>query len=85
MPTWRDEGKEHVGGAKGLAELKEIAFSLAEPWRSSLLWIPDDTEVSCNTVAYWVTRPWDNHDGTITLAGDAAHPLPPRKYEPVFL
>ena len=79
MPTWLDDGKKHSGGADGLAELKEIASSLAEPWRSSLLWIPEGTEVACNMVAYWITVAWDNHGGRVTLAGDAAHPLPPRK------
>jgi hypothetical protein len=79
MPTWLEDGKEHFGGAKGLAELKGIAESLAEPWRSSILWIPDDTEIPPpNNVAYWITSPWDNRNGTVTLAGDAAHPLPPR-------
>lgn len=81
MPTWLEDGKEHFGGTKGLAELKGIAESLAEPWRSSILWIPDDTEIPPpNNVAYWITSPWDNRNGTVTLAGDAAHPLPPRTF-----
>jgi len=79
MPTYLDDGKPHAGGAEGLAELKEIAKSLAEPWKSSILGIPDDTEVACNKVAYWITTPWDNLHGTVTLAGDAAHPLPPHR------
>lgn len=78
MPTWLEDGKTHVGGKEGLKELKEIAQSLEDPWKSSILWIPDDTDVSCNSVSYWITSPWDNKQGTITLAGDAAHPLPPR-------
>lgn len=81
MPSWLDDGKEHFGGAEGLAELKEIAQSLAEPWRSSILWIPDDTEIPPpSNVSYWPMVEWDNKNGTITLAGDAAHPLPPRKF-----
>lgn len=80
MPTWLADGKEHFGGAEGLAELKEIAQSLAEPWRSSILWIPEHTEIpEPSNVAYWPTVEWDNKGGLITLAGDAAHPLPPRK------
>ena len=78
MPTWKADGKEHHGGAQGLAELKEMAESLVDPWKSSLLWIPDGTDVAPNKVAYWITSPWDNVKGTVTLAGDAAHPLPPR-------
>jgi hypothetical protein len=79
MPTWLNDDKVHSGGAAGLAELKEIAQHLTEPWRSSILWIPDGTEISPNSVSYWITTAWDNQSGTITLAGDAAHPLPPRK------
>jgi 2-polyprenyl-6-methoxyphenol hydroxylase-like FAD-dependent oxidoreductase len=84
MPTWLNDGKVHSGGAAGLAELKEIAKDLEEPWRSSILCIPDTTEISPNSVSYWITTAWDNHGGTITLAGDAAHPLPPRKLADIF-
>jgi hypothetical protein len=79
MPTWLNDGKVHSGGVKGLSELKSLAEDLAEPWRSSILSIPDSTEISPNSVSYWITSAWDNHGGSITLAGDAAHPLPPRK------
>ena len=79
MPTWLADGKSHFGGAQGLAELKELAPHLAEPWKSSLLWIPDDTDVSCNSVSYWPTILWDSKHGTITLAGDSAHPVPPHR------
>lgn len=79
MPTRLADGKTHVGGAAGLAEVKELASDLAEPWKSSLLWIPDDTDVTCNSVSYWPTLPWDSQHGTITLAGDSAHPVPPHR------
>lgn len=79
MPTWLADGKVHEGGAKGLAELKELATHLAEPWRSSLLWIPDETDVACNSISYWPTIPWDSQHGTLTLAGDSAHPVPPHR------
>jgi 2-polyprenyl-6-methoxyphenol hydroxylase-like FAD-dependent oxidoreductase len=79
MPTWLADGKTHFGGAQGLAELKELAAHLAEPWKSSLLWIPDDTDVTCNSVSFWPTIPWDSQHGTITLAGDSAHPVPPHR------
>jgi 2-polyprenyl-6-methoxyphenol hydroxylase-like FAD-dependent oxidoreductase len=79
MPTWLTDGKTHAGGAEGLAELKELAAHLAEPWKSSLLWIPDGTDVSLNSVSYWPTIPWDSRQGTLTLAGDSAHPVPPHR------
>jgi 2-polyprenyl-6-methoxyphenol hydroxylase-like FAD-dependent oxidoreductase len=79
MPTWLADGKDHEGGAKGLAELKELASYLAEPWKSSLLWIPEDTDVTYSSVSYWPTIPWESQHGTITLAGDSAHPVPPHR------
>jgi len=62
-----------------LAQLKEKGALLCEPFRSAVAWIPDDTVVTYDTMAYWVSIPWDNHDGRVTLAGDAAHPMTPRK------
>lgn len=53
---------------------------MAEPWKSSILWIPEETEIPPpSNVAYWPTVEWDNKNGLITLAGDAAHPLPPHR------
>jgi 2-polyprenyl-6-methoxyphenol hydroxylase-like FAD-dependent oxidoreductase len=79
MPTWLADGKTHAGGAQGLPELKEIGTHLAEPWKSSLLWIPDNTDVTCNSVSYWPIIRWDSCHGTITLEGDSAHPEPPHR------
>ena len=84
MPTWLVDGKIHEGGAKGLAELKEVAAHLAEPWKSSLLWIPDDTDVTYSSVSYWPTVEWDSKHGTLTLAGDSAHPVPPHRGQGEF-
>ncbi|KAN0123025.1 FAD/NAD(P)-binding domain containing protein [Hyaloscypha variabilis] len=79
MPTWLADGKTHTGGAQGLAELKELAVHLAEPWKSSLLWIPEDTDVTYSSVSYWPTREWNSQSGSLTLAGDSAHPVPPHR------
>ncbi|KAH8587040.1 monooxygenase [Bisporella sp. PMI_857] len=39
----------------------------------------DDTKITYDKMAYWVPIPWDNHDGRVTLAGDAAHPMTPHR------
>ncbi|CZR55964.1 related to monooxygenase [Phialocephala subalpina] len=50
---------------------------LAEPWRSSFLEMEDDMKFFNDRLYYWIPQAWNNHDGRITLAGDAAHPMPP--------
>jgi hypothetical protein len=85
MPSWRGTRDATLGDADRLKKLKEIANLLEEPWKSELLWIPEGTPVADNAVSYWITIPWDNADGSITLAGDAAHPLPPRKLSSRFI
>ncbi|KAG4428032.1 hypothetical protein IFR05_016486 [Cadophora sp. M221] len=51
--------------------------SMAEPFRSSFMDLPDSTKIFNDKLYYWVPVPWNNHGGKITLAGDAAHPMPP--------
>ncbi|KFY33453.1 hypothetical protein V494_07606 [Pseudogymnoascus sp. VKM F-4513 (FW-928)] len=61
---------------KTLADLKKKAENFAEPFRSANLWVPDDTPINESMISYWIPIPWDDHNGRITLAGDAAHPMP---------
>lgn len=65
--------------AARLAQVKEKARILPEPFRSANLWIPDDTRITYDRIAYWIPIPWDNRDGRATLCGDAAHAMTPRK------
>ncbi|EKG16086.1 Monooxygenase FAD-binding protein [Macrophomina phaseolina MS6] len=78
--TWRksdnDEDEEPV---VTLAGLKKRAATFGEPFRSANLWIPDGTKVYENRLSYWEPMAWDNRDGRIVLAGDAAHPMTFRK------
>ena len=66
--------------AARLKQVKEKAKVLPEPFRSANLWIPDDTHITYDQLAYWIPIPWDNRDGRATLCGDAAHPMTPRKF-----
>lgn len=58
-----------------LANLKKKAATFAEPFRSANLWIPEGTPIRENKLSYWIPIPWDDRNGRITLAGDAAHPM----------
>ena len=60
--------------------LREGSEKWIDPWKSALKWLPDGTEIPADKVNLWnnITR-WDNHEGRVTLAGDAAHAMPPCK------
>ncbi|OSS53927.1 hypothetical protein B5807_01314 [Epicoccum nigrum] len=47
----------------------------AEPYKSAIEWIPDDTPVLKDRLNIWKTQPWDNQEGRVTLCGDAAHAM----------
>lgn len=52
---------------------------VAEPFRSALLSLPADATIWCERLSQWPTEAWDNKQATVTLAGDAAHPMTYRK------
>lgn len=56
----------------------------AEPYKSAIEWIPDDTPVLKDRLNIWKTQPWDNQGGRVTLCGDAAHAMTFRKYAKLF-
>jgi 2-polyprenyl-6-methoxyphenol hydroxylase-like FAD-dependent oxidoreductase len=62
-----------------LQVLKEKGKAFGEPFRSVILNIPEDTKMYNQKLSYWIPTQWDNHDGRVTMAGDAAHPMPPCK------
>jgi hypothetical protein len=82
VTSWNGLRDRRLDDAGRLALIKERGESLAEPFRSAIMWIPDGTPVPYNDIGYWETVAWENQGGRATLAGDAAHPLPPRKLNP---
>lgn len=76
--TWstkRDYDTTSLQGPAILSDLKQRAKSFGEPFRTALESIPEGTQCWHNQLTYWVTTPWDNHNSTVTLVGDAAHPM----------
>lgn len=51
----------------------------AEPYKSAIEWIPDDTRIRKDELKIWKTVKWDNQGGRVTLCGDAAHAMTFRK------
>lgn len=60
-----------------LAALKEKAKTFSDPWKSALEWLPEDHPIWDFKFAEWdpglSEHKWDNRNGRMTLAGDAAH------------
>ncbi|MCJ1311570.1 hypothetical protein MMC25_005243 [Agyrium rufum] len=79
VTSWRGEKDPNMTNSERLAEVKKKASVLAEPFRSAVEWMPEDTPVTYDPIAFWEPLPWNNHGGRVTLAGDAAHPMTPHR------
>ncbi|KAL7944856.1 FAD/NAD(P)-binding domain-containing protein [Trichoderma barbatum] len=66
MPTTNEER---------LAWIRSLASDWAEPFRGIVHDIPEETELREIVLEDWPPQEkgWDNHNGTVTLVGDAAH------------
>ncbi|KAI9650021.1 hypothetical protein NHQ30_000034 [Ciborinia camelliae] len=75
----QDEEAMVFDDAARLRQVKEMGKRYAEPWKSAFEWLPEDQPVWYFGLAVWDPREefhhWDNRNGRVTLAGDAAHPM----------
>ena len=62
-------------GPKILEDFKDRVKLYGEPFRTIIQSIPEDTHCWHGRLSYWPTEKWDNRNGTVTLVGDAAHPM----------
>ncbi|KAL3458147.1 hypothetical protein BJX64DRAFT_292412 [Aspergillus heterothallicus] len=77
-PRAGDEALESQ--AARTAYLKAMASEYAEPWRTIIEKVPEDIKFGTDKVASWRPFDWSTTSalaGIVTLAGDAAHPIPP--------
>jgi 2-polyprenyl-6-methoxyphenol hydroxylase-like FAD-dependent oxidoreductase len=62
-----------------LTQAKELAKEYADPWKSAYQWLADDHPVWYMGMSDWdpgaEDHRWNNHEGRVTLAGDAAHTM----------
>ncbi|KAK5741894.1 hypothetical protein LTR17_003642 [Elasticomyces elasticus] len=63
-----------------LKHVKESMSQFPEPFRTGWLALGDDTVLPIYPGQQWApTDPWDNRDGRVTVAGDAAHSMLPHR------
>ncbi|KAJ6134202.1 hypothetical protein N7523_000524 [Penicillium sp. IBT 18751x] len=77
LSIWTDENPP-VSPEERRHLFRSYMSTYCEPYRSVAEWLTDDIEVGGESFHYWGNiAPWNNHDGRVTLAGDAAHPMVP--------
>ena len=73
---WRSDTSQTLPQGEDMKrEWQKLASSLAEPFRSMYLNVQGDLNYPCDRLGQWPTVAWDNREGKVTLAGDAAHPM----------
>jgi hypothetical protein len=70
-----DRDLPDLTGRRILEDMKERARLYGAPFDAIFKSIPDDTRCWHGRLSYWPTEAWDNRNGSITLVGDAAHPM----------
>ncbi|KAL8811884.1 MAG: hypothetical protein Q9223_003883 [Gallowayella weberi] len=74
--TWPDKDSPTPAGPETIRKnWLHWSEKLAEPYRSAYLAIAPHATIWCDRLAEWRTEPWDNRNGRVTMAGDAAHPM----------
>ncbi|KAG6157597.1 hypothetical protein E4U37_007173 [Claviceps purpurea] len=63
----------NLGGRNALEYIKDCTPPLRDMFQSAIDWTPAGSIVHINEMYYWVPQPWNNIEGRVTLAGDAAH------------
>jgi hypothetical protein len=69
---WRGRLDRNASNEERQRLMRQHGANLAEPFRSAILWIPEDQEIKYSELGVWVPGAWGTQDGRVTLAGDAA-------------
>lgn len=78
---WKGEPYAHElhEPAARMAFLREKAAAFCEPFRTAVMATPETATLPIDRGQQWKPIEWDNSGGRVTLAGDAAHSMLPRK------
>ncbi|EXJ76522.1 uncharacterized protein A1O5_01030 [Cladophialophora psammophila CBS 110553] len=87
--TWSFQIHHAWWGAPNAADLKdprgrlkffkERSSRICEPFSTAAAALPDDAVLPADPGQQWSPTLWDNHKGTVTIAGDAAHSMLPNR------
>ncbi len=76
LASWpKKTSEDFENSGDRLQRLRDNMDDWAEPYKSAVAWIPDGTHVAKDSLTCWEPKPWNNHGGRVTLAGDAAHAI----------
>ncbi|KAK1996666.1 putative monooxygenase [Colletotrichum falcatum] len=76
VKVWRGHSLS-LQGQEAIDYATRNMAGICEPFRSALEWTPRDSTCYLDEMKYWLPSQWETHDGRVTLAGDAAHPMLP--------
>jgi 2-polyprenyl-6-methoxyphenol hydroxylase-like FAD-dependent oxidoreductase len=80
----QDKESKSFGNKERLNQVRELSKRYTQPWKSAFEWLPEDQTVWHFGLTVWdpseQRRGWDNRNGRVTLAGDAAHPMTYRTF-----
>lgn len=80
LTHWGDAEKMPETSAERLQHFKDLGQTFVEPFRTASQAVPFGTDVPRDRWKRWEEPTlWDSRRGRVTLAGEAAHPFPPRK------
>jgi 2-polyprenyl-6-methoxyphenol hydroxylase-like FAD-dependent oxidoreductase len=77
LATWAKQDSDYEGDKNMVDELRRRMDDWADPFASAVDWIPRDTTAKAVQLRIWgpPESGWNNRDGRVTLAGDAAHSM----------
>jgi hypothetical protein len=77
MATEAEKGLREVPetASERLALMEKLSSEWSETFRGIIAAMPEDTKPTTLRLEDWAPIAWDNLEGTVTLAGDGAHPM----------
>lgn len=74
LAAWElDDSTDGENSGSRISKLRSRMYDWADPFKTVVERLPDDTLIRQDQLRIWHTKPWNNHQGRVTLVGDAAH------------